>query len=362
MEKIKLAILGGGINSAVGPAHISAISMTNNFELVTACFSSNKSINEESFKSYNIDSTKISYDFNQIIAQKENFEILLILTPTNQHYDQIKVCFENEINVISEKSLTVSLANAIELKRIQNGVFLKVIYNYLGYPMLKLIREKINNNVIGEIHQVNIQMPQETFVKLKNGKPLVPQKWRVIDDEIPTVSLDLAVHLHSILKYLIPSQPKRLVAINKSYGHFDVIDNVNSIIEFQNRGICNFSFDKTSLGKRNGLRFEIYGEKGSFLWKQVNPEKLKYINNEGEKFVIDRGSPETDLINDFKISRFKAGHPGGYVEALANYYQNICLDFHNGSSLSYGIEESIEGLSLLSAVNKSSETKRWVDL
>ena len=76
MEKIKLAILGGGINSAVGPAHISAISMTNNFELVTACFSSNKSINEESFKSYNIDSTKISYDFNQIIAKKENFEIL----------------------------------------------------------------------------------------------------------------------------------------------------------------------------------------------------------------------------------------------------------------------------------------------
>ena len=362
MKKIKLAILGGGINSAVGPAHISAISMINNFELVTACFSSSKSINEESFKAYNIDLTKISRDFKQIISQKENFEILLILTPTNQHFDQIKECFENKINVISEKSLTASLNTALELKRIQKSAFLKVIYNYLGYPMLKLIQKKINNNDIGEIHQVNIKMPQETFVKLKKGKPLVPQKWRVIDDEIPTVSLDLAVHLHSILKYLIPSEPKRLVAINKSYGHFDVIDNVNSIIEFQNGGICNFSFDKTSLGNRNGLSFEIYGEKGSFMWKQGNPEKLKYVSSEGEKFIIDRGSPETDIINDFKISRFKAGHPGGYVEALANYYQDICLDFYSGSNLSYGIEESIEGLSLLSAINKSSDTDNWVNL
>ena len=361
-KKIKVAILGGGINSAVGPAHINALKMTNLFDFHTACFSTNADINRQSFLAYNIKDSKLSNSLDEIILQKDDFDVAIILTPTNIHFPQIIKLLENDIDVISEKSITSNLIEAEKIKSKLGGNFLRVIYNYLGYPLLKLLKENIENDMFGFIHQINLFMPQESFIKFKNGSPLKSQEWRRLDGEIPTVSLDLAVHLHSILKYLIKSNPKRVVSISKSFGNFDVIDNVNSIIELENGSICNFNFNKTSLGQRNGLGVEIFGKNCSMKWTQINPEEVEFVNQEGERKIIDRGSPNTEIINDYKISRFKAGHPGGYTEALANYYLDIYSDYLLDTNLSYGINESISGLKLLNALKISSKKEKWINI
>jgi predicted dehydrogenase len=44
---LKVGIIGGGINSAVGNAHLAAIRLSNNFQIVAAIFSRDKKINIE---------------------------------------------------------------------------------------------------------------------------------------------------------------------------------------------------------------------------------------------------------------------------------------------------------------------------
>ena len=44
---IKVGVIGGGINSAVGNAHFSAIRLSNNYDIVAAAFSRDKNINYE---------------------------------------------------------------------------------------------------------------------------------------------------------------------------------------------------------------------------------------------------------------------------------------------------------------------------
>ena len=182
------------------------------------------------------------------------------------------------------------------------------------------------------------------------------------------VSLDLGAHLYSIIKYLIKEKPLNVIATSDSYGNFkNVIDNINCIAEYENNIKCNLWYGKSSIGYKNGLRIRIFGTLSSAEWYQYNPEILKMSDNSGQEWIINRGSDECLILNELKYNRFKAGHPAGYIEALANFYENVADDLINKNNLKYqrktfGIEESIEGLKLLKAIHKSSIKKKWIKI
>ena len=62
-NKISIAIIGGGLNSAVGYAHFSAINLSNKFKIVAGSFSKSTEINKESS---NLESTA---DFSNSIKK-----------------------------------------------------------------------------------------------------------------------------------------------------------------------------------------------------------------------------------------------------------------------------------------------------
>ena len=71
--------------------------------------------------------------------------------------------------------------------------------------------------------------------------------------------------------------------------------------------------------------------------------------------------------NSSTYNRFKAGHPAGFIEAFANYYQKIYQDFKafKEGNIEYnavGIDKSIEGLKFLEAIQQSSLEERWITL
>ena len=57
-NKIKVAFLGGGMNSAVGNAHYSALLMDNIYELVSGCFSLNNDNNHKTAEQYGSDANE----------------------------------------------------------------------------------------------------------------------------------------------------------------------------------------------------------------------------------------------------------------------------------------------------------------
>ena len=369
-RKYKVAIIGGGSNSAVGSAHIAAILLTNRFEIVSACFSRNEQENELSKYKYNLTDIKL-YENVKFLAESESGKIdfAIILTPTDTHFEILKDLFENNIDVICEKALVSTIKEAREIKDLINltGKKLFVIYNYLGYPMIKEIRQWINNEKLGRIKTIQIEMPQEGFLRKIDGDPVIPQNWRLVDLEIPTISLDLGVHLHILINYLTGAKPLEIIGLYNTLGNFkEVIDDVNALVKYSNDINCNMWFSKSALGHLNGLQIRIYGDQGSIFWLQTCPDEFKFSDVNGNKLTIQKSSPNVTIGNDSLYNKFKPGHPGGFVEALSNYYHDITEELSNpriqSKKEAFGLSESVEGLKMFQALSKSFSQGKWITI
>jgi len=371
-EKLKVAFVGGAYESAVGRAHRSAIAMDQRYELVAGCFSRNINNSRATAAEYGVDQQR-AYSSLAVMLQNEsrNLDAVIVLTPQDQHGVHVSNCLEAGLPVVCEKALVTSSSEALALSNDlakKNG-FLAVTYNYTGYPMIRELQHMIASGVFGKIHQVLMEMPQEGFAKVaEDGMPIQPQGWRLHDGAIPTLYLDLAVHLHMMARFLLGETPEEVVALSSSSGNFPkIIDSTQCLVRYSGNIHCGIWFSKVALGYRNGLRIRIFGEKGAAEWVQENPEYLYYADNQGKRMVMDRSCQGIFIGNKSRYQRFKVGHPAGFLEAFANYYVDIAealvsyrltgrMEF---GSYVFGVEESIEGLKMLEAIARSSHSHKW---
>jgi predicted dehydrogenase len=366
-KKIKVAIIGGGINSAVGKAHISALLLSNLYEITGAIFSRDKKINTESKDFYNLSSINLYKDLTDLITNRSDFQFVIVLTPTHSHFSILSILIKQHINVICEKALVSTLNEGNEISKLleKSTSKLYVIYNYLGYTMIKYLKGFIQKGELGKINSIQIEMPQEGFIRKNENKPIKIQSWRLEDSSIPTISLDLGVHLHILIRYLTNKKPQQVFAIYRNNGNYDkIIDDVNALIDFEDSMVCNMWFSKVALGYLNGLRIRIFGEKASVEWLQTKPDILHISYFNGTKMIFDKSNV---ILNDKEIERyshFKPGHPSGFIEALSSYYIDIFDDFNGLSTVQkvFGMNESLEGLIMLEAFSQSFSQSKKIQL
>lgn len=360
---IKLGLIGGGINSTIAKAHYSALSLDKNFEIVSGCFSRNTHVNKISSEYLKIDSSRYYKKIEDFLKnEKQKIDAILILSDTPSHFSHIKNSININLPIICEKPSVSSLKEyQILFKELDNNkINLYPIYNYLGYPIIRDIKNFIDKNYIGKVDQINLTMPQQglTIDKIKNVK-----KWRLKDGNYPTIQLDLGVHLLSLIKFIFPKEKATKLITNQIKSKkLKIVHTEASWLLLTNQIFCNLEITKNSIGDRNGLNLEIRGSKGKLMWYQIDPENLIYHNKVGKKVIMDRGDKELKISSQKRYNRYTIGHPYGFIEALANYYQDIYNSINNQrirnktNILNYDDELFIyETLDLL-----NKPTNRWI--
>lgn len=369
---LKIAFIGGGVNSAVGYTHFAATQMDTRWSVIAGSFSRDPDINRRTALNWKIE--RYYDDWRVLInTEKDNIDAVAVLTPTPHHKEVLKELLELNIPVICEKALVDNTKDALDISNIlkEKKGFLAVTYNYSGYPMVRELKAIIEEGVLGKIHRVQIEMPQEGFsrVLMDNEKPS-PQKWRLSDKEIPSISLDLGVHLHHMIEFLTKQKPVSVLSEESTNGWFDgIVDDVSCMVKYTNNLNVQMWYSKSAIGCRNGLKVRVFGNKASAEWLQTTPEELyiSYVN--GGRSILDRGG-DCKVANNDVYNRFKPGHPSGFIEAFANFYQDIAsalLRHKEGKkrlSDSYvpGVTQSIEGLLFLECAHRSHIENRWVDI
>jgi predicted dehydrogenase len=234
--------------------------------------------------------------------------------------------------------------------------------------MVRELRRMVREGRLGRIHQIHVEMPQEGFARRgPAGAPMTPQPWRLHDGVIPTIFLDLGAHMHHLVRFLTGEDPLEVMAIQGSHGNFDgVIDNVMCLARYPGAMDCSFWFSKCALGHRNGLRLRIYGSEGSAEWYQMDPEQLVTHDVGGQRTVRDRASFDAELAGEVRYTRFKAGHPAGFIEAFANLYDDIAQSLiarrdglPDTSEFVPRAGDALAGLFALDAMAKSAKTRAW---
>jgi len=369
---LSLGFVGGGNNSAVGSTHFIASQMDARFNVQAGCFSRQLDVNTQTAEQWGIQLERRYNNVNDFLEQEKSYlDAIVVLTPTPTHLETVIQALNAGYPVICEKALVSSSADAMLIQQAQaaHRGFLAVTYNYTGYPMLRELKHMIRQGQLGRIEQIHIEMPQEGFARLdREGVPMIPQQWRLQDAELPTISLDLGVHLHHIIDFLTGEKPQELVATQSSQGRFrQVIDNTMCIARYTNSLECSIWFSKAALGYRNGLRVRVFGEDASVEWYQMDPEFLTHHDNMGRKNIIDRANMDIEIAHHQRYNRFKPGHPSGFLEAFANLYVDIADSLERYSETGeqedtqyvFTTQHALEGLVLLEAMTQSSRDRCW---
>jgi predicted dehydrogenase len=366
---LRLAFIGGGINSAIGNAHRIASQLDGHWKLVCGVFSRDSHINSQSAATYGLKDDALCTNIDELIKRQDEFDAVSVLSPTNLHFEHISILSENKIRIITEKSMVANVREALTIIKQQeiSNQDIYVTFNYTAYPMVRELKSRIQNQEIGKILFIQIEMPQESFLKLsKNLDPPNVQNWRKSDSEISTLSLDLGVHTQSLIHFVTGLSGIKFVGVKSHHGLVsNAVDYLSALGKYQDGVEVNVWYGKTALGNRNGLRIRIFGEHGSFEWEQIYPDRLLFANQIGTKQVIDQGSGDLLIANQNRYQRFKPGHPTGFIEAFANYYDdiyNVLSPFvSSDESFPYLLNSNnaLMGLREIEAIEKSYVSETW---
>jgi predicted dehydrogenase len=369
-KPIRIAMIGGGINSAIGRVHEIAMKMDNEFNLVAGCFSRNPMLNAQSAQQYNVPASHAFKNAEEMIqGLSKELDAVVIATPIDSHARYIHLALDHGLKVISDKPLLANLEQCetlLERVRPSNAEVFS-IFNYTGYPAVREMKNRIESGDIGKVFKVMAEMPQDSYMRLRNqNKTHAIQSWRLVDQEISCVSLDLFVHLHSLVHFLCAKKALVVNAWSRAISEVSngLIDEVDAVVRYEDNLILNAWYGKAALGYRNGLRIRVFGTLGSLQWHQEKPEMIKAADPFGNQMLLDRISSESLITTQTRYNRFKAGHPSGFIEAFANYYTDIARAIHekklNPYTLSTGV--ACEGLALCQAITKASKTGNPIEL
>ena len=371
MQKIlKLGFVGGGINSTIGQTHYIASQLDGKWKLVSGFFSRNIKTNINTALSMNVDKSRVYTNLNSFIKkEKDCLDAVVVLAPTPNHFLVLKKLIKEKIPVICEKPLVDNFNQIKLLKKllIRKKSFLRITYNYTGYPMLRALKELIKKGKLGKINQLNFEMPQDAFSKytLSNIKP---KSWRLRDKQIPNICSDLGSHLYNLSSFLTLSHPNKVMSNFFNHSKYkNLVDNAYFWLSYKNGLKANFCISKTSIGIRNGLMIRIFGQKGTAAWYQMKPEELRIFKLDGSETVLDRGNKKL-LTTKKRYNRYKPGHPAGFIEAFANLYDDLAEDLkdfkkkNKKNSYTFDLKDSEKNIKFFAASNKSNSSGLWAKI
>ena len=154
MKRLKYAMVGGGKGSFIGPVHRAAIRMDDLADIVAGCFTRDAEANSATASELGVAPDRVYADWQSLIAaEKGRIDFIAVCTPNDSHYAIAKAALEAGMNVMCEKPLSVTAAEAIDLEKLarRKRRILGVPFTYSGYPMVKLARDLVKNGELGRI-------------------------------------------------------------------------------------------------------------------------------------------------------------------------------------------------------------------
>ena len=185
MKKLKMGMVGGGIGAFIGEVHRKAARMDGGADIVAGAFDVDPEKSLEQGRNLGLDPKRVYRTYKDMIAgelalpKNERIDFVSICTPNHTHFPIAKAFLEAGFNVMCEKPMTLTVAEAEELDALVKKTKLTfgLMHTYTGYPMVKLARDMVKAGDLGKIRKVVVQYPQGWLFKL-TGKENMQASWR----------------------------------------------------------------------------------------------------------------------------------------------------------------------------------------
>lgn len=370
---LRMAMVGGGPGSFIGPVHRMAAELDGRIRLVAGVFSRDPAKNAQAAAAWGVAPDRVYADHHAMIAAEraraDGVQLVSVVTPNHLHFDVSAAALRGGLNVISDKPATLNLAEARELAAIvaASGKHYGLTYTYTGYPMVREAREIVARGDLGAVRKVVVEYSQGWLSKpLERDADNKQASWRVDPTQSGVGGCigDIGVHAFNIAEFVTGQRVERLCAdVATVVPGRALDDDCNVLLRFGNgaRGVLIAS--QISAGARNGLTLSVYGEKGGVTWCHEDPNVLTLDWLEGPSQVLHAGSGYLSAAAR-AVTRLPTGHPEGFIEAFANIYRDFADAIEGGEGvLVPDIAEGVRGMAFVErAVAASREDAGWVTL
>ena len=277
MKKLQFAMVGGGNGALIGDIHRIGAQFDDLAELKAGCFSRHWDKNLEAGEKWGVEPGRIYPDYHTMLEEvakrtgEDRLDFVVVATPNNTHYEIVKDIIAHGFHIVCDKPVTFTSRESEELKALaqEKDLLFGVSYSYAHYAILEQAKKMIADGVLGKIHTIAAEYPQEwvglnTALRGKDGLT-----WRV-DPAIcgPSgVIADIGTHVEYLISKVTGLKPVRVLARLRSIPDYVPVESdAQVLIDYDNGAAGIFWTSFAMVGKSCCMKVRIYGDKGGMEW------------------------------------------------------------------------------------------------
>ncbi|MFT4823891.1 MAG: putative dehydrogenase [Halioglobus sp.] len=373
-----MGMVGGGEGAFIGAIHRMAASIDGEIELVCGAFSSDPDTSQRSGLALHLPANRVYSDYLAMMSCEaalpadQRMQFVAIVTPNHMHFPVAQAALEAGFHVLSDKPATVSLEEALQLRRRldETNLLYGLTHTYTGYPLVKEARAQVLAGALGTVRKIVVEYPQGWLADVQ-GEDSKQAAWRLDPAQAGVSSCigDIGVHAVNLAEYVGGLSISEICADLSSFVAGRELDDDGSILlRFDNGAKGVLIASQISVGEENGISIRVYGDKGGLEWQQQEPNTLLMKWPDRPTQSLRTGG---DYLSDLAKAntRTPMGHPEGYLEAFANIYMAFIGKIRaresgelpcKRSSDCPGINEAVRGMTFIElAVSASASDVKW---
>jgi predicted dehydrogenase len=311
---------------------------------------------------------KSSGDWCKVIADPR-VDVVSITTPNKFHAEMAIAALEAGKHVWCEKPMAPRLAEAEAMLAAQrrSGKVAVLGYNYIQNPVIRHIRKLLDEDTIGAVNHVRIEMDEDFM-----ADPAAPFQqrheavngWGAIDD--------FGVHPLSLVRTLFGGVSRVMCDMTKPYPtrkadsgerEVEVYDIATILIRLENGASGLIALSRTAWGRKGRIALQIVGSKGSILYDQ---ERM----NEFQLYVTSDRATEQGFRTVLTAPHHKPydrfvpapGHSLGFNDLKIIECRQLIGRIRGEDSVAITFEEGILIERTVDAMARSFQEGRWVEV
>ncbi len=321
---MKYALIGCG---RIATNHIKAV-LNNKLEFVAACDIVPENI-ETLLAKHNLqnNSTIQRYtDYKKMIEEHPDLQLIAIATSSGNHAEIALYCIEHNINIIIEKPMALSIADADKIIRAseEKGVLVSVSHQNRFNVAIQKTRKAIENGRFGKLSHGSIH------VRWCRDKSYYEQAtWRGTWAEDGGCLMNQSIHGIDLLCWMLGEEVDTVYGATRQQQHdyLEAEDVGVAVLTFKNGAVATVEGTTNVYPQNLEETLYIFGEKGTVkiggksttnidIWEFLDKNESDIQNKGFEEQAINvYGNGHTSLYADVKDAIINNRKP--YIDAVA---------------------------------------------
>ncbi|WP_171109494.1 MULTISPECIES: Gfo/Idh/MocA family oxidoreductase [Streptomyces] len=316
-------------------------------------------------------------DWRALIT-RDDVDLVDICTPGDSHAEIALAALAAGKHVLCEKPLanTVeeaeTMATAAE-SAYERGQLAMVGFNYRRMPATALARRMVAEGRVGTLRHVRVSYLQDWLVD-----PQAPLTWRLRKERAGSGSLgDLGAHIVDLAQYLAGEQLAGVSALTETFvrerplagavrglgavsaggtGQVTVDDAALFTARFTSGALASFEATRYATGRKNALRIELNGERGSLAFDLERLNELWY--HDGTEPDVRSGFRRilvTEPDHPYLDAWWPPGHGLGYEHTFVHQARDLVHAVAEGRRPDPSFADGLQVQRVLAAVEESAE-------